>query len=298
MVARCVHFFSLDPRTVIFRLALLAGSLLWGTVWADDYELGYQHYVAGEAEAAFAVWAPLAEQDDMRAQFGLATLYFEGAGVEQDARTSVYWFTRAAKLGFAPAQFNLGMAYKNGDGVQQDDSRANHWWLLAAEQEFTPAQFNLGTQYYFGHGVSPNASAALRWFRRAESNGHARAGEVITRMEAATGGPPAQAESSPTPIPTEDGNDWVLAQDDGSYTLQLLASPNRQAVNDFIVTGGLQGSSAVMEFTKSGGTWFAVLYGSYPDRATALAAATRVSAEIGAVEPWVRQFSAIKSVIE
>ena len=116
---------------------------------AEDYEQGYESYLGGNYQIALHIWRPLAEKADVRAQFGLATLYY------------------------------------GGQGVAQNEATANHWWLLAGEQEFAPAQYNLGTQYYFGPGVSPNESTALRWYRRAADNGHAKAIEILAKSDQA-----------------------------------------------------------------------------------------------------------------
>jgi hypothetical protein len=110
---------------------------------AEDYERGYESYLGGNYQIALHIWRPLAEKAYVRAQFGLATLYYEGQGVAQDFVESAHWFSLAAEQGYAPAQFNLGNAYKSGNGVEQNEATANHWWLLAGEQEFAPAQYNL-----------------------------------------------------------------------------------------------------------------------------------------------------------
>jgi TPR repeat protein len=45
-----------------------------------------------------------------------------------------YWYTKAAKLGLAPAQLALGKLYDKGEGVAKDLAAAQHWYEVAAVQ--------------------------------------------------------------------------------------------------------------------------------------------------------------------
>ena len=78
------------------------------TASVDDYETGYQLYLKGDYDAALSLWQPLADDAHVLAQFGIATLYYEGQGLAQDFIESARWFERSAERGYAPAQFNLG----------------------------------------------------------------------------------------------------------------------------------------------------------------------------------------------
>ena len=274
---------------------------------ADDYEDGYEKYLQGDFQGALALWRPLVKTD-VRAQFGLGTLYFDGDGVEQDYVESARWFSLAAEQGYAPAQFNLGNAFKAGNGVELDERRANHWWLLAADQEFSPAQFNLGTQYYFGRGVSRNEPAALRWYKRAADNGHPKAIEVLASLQG-TAAEPAAADEQLAPtansstlaesaVPVSNGNDWIRAQPDTDFTLQLLASQNRDAVNQMLGNNGLAETAVVVSFKKASQQWFAVVLGSYPDRQSATDAVAALPSALQSLKPWIRPFSSLKPILD
>lgn len=153
------------------------------TLAQEDYDTGKRAYLAGDYPEALRIWQPLGDAGNKFAQFSLGSLYFEGAGVEQNYAESAKWFQLAADQGYAPAQFNLGNAYKHGQGVEQDDVKAADWWRKAAEQEFAPAQFNLGTQYYFGRGVPKDEEIAIRWYRKAAENGHAQAQRLFSMTD-------------------------------------------------------------------------------------------------------------------
>ena len=60
---------------------------------------GVAAYRAGDYATAFALWEPLAEAGDARAQFHLGALYYEGRGVARDTATARNWLTRAARGG-------------------------------------------------------------------------------------------------------------------------------------------------------------------------------------------------------
>jgi TPR repeat protein len=52
-----------------------------------------------------------------------------------------YWYTKAAKLGLAPAQLALGKLYDKGEGVAKDLVVAQHWYEVAAVQSNAEAQY-------------------------------------------------------------------------------------------------------------------------------------------------------------
>ena len=160
-------------------LAFQLGLMLSLPVLADRYEDGGAAYEAGNNVEAMAIWRPLAEEGDLRAQYAIANLYREGLGVEQDLRRAAYWMEQAAGEGFALAQFNLGNAYREGYGVRQDDSAAVNWWRLAAGQGNSDAMYNLGIHYYYGRGVSQNKKSAYDWFVKAAEGGNEQAQRVV-----------------------------------------------------------------------------------------------------------------------
>ena len=62
-----------------------------------------------------------------RAQYNLGFMYAVGAGVPENDKTAVMWYTKAAEQGDARAQYNLGLMYHNGDGVPESDIKAYVW---------------------------------------------------------------------------------------------------------------------------------------------------------------------------
>src|SRR3984885_4966724 len=66
-------------------------------------------------------WQPLAEKDNVEAQYYLARIYANGMdGVPVDYSQAAKWYERAAKKKYAPAMQELGYLYEQGLGVQKD----------------------------------------------------------------------------------------------------------------------------------------------------------------------------------
>jgi TPR repeat protein len=67
------------------------------------------------------------------AQYNLARLYLEGAGVRQDARQAARWLNLAAEKGHAPSQALLGHLLINGQGIPRQRALGLMWLTLARE---------------------------------------------------------------------------------------------------------------------------------------------------------------------
>ena len=124
------------PRNLLIVMMLIAASALGsGRPSFADFADGLAAYDAGDLQAAYEVWLPLAQGGDVQAQVALAGLLETGgAGLAQDYSAAIAWYRRAARAGDPIAQMNLGEFYALGKGVARDRSRALAWFSLAAEQ--------------------------------------------------------------------------------------------------------------------------------------------------------------------
>jgi len=285
------------------RLAGLTGLLLLlliaaPAVRSNQFTDGRQAFLAGDYERALQLWRPLAEAGDRRAQFGLGTLHYEGAGVDRDMAEAARWFRRSAEQGYPPAEFNLGNAYKHGRGVEQSDEQANLWWLKAAEQEFAPAQYNLGTQYYFGRGVAKDRARAIEWYRRAALNGHVGARRLFGIGSAVAGETPSPArpvEAGAGVARRVEREPWLLTQDPGRYTVQIAALGSEAAAIDYAHRTGSSGEVAYFSILRDGRRLYPVVYGSFRDRAEAEQGAAALPAALREGKPWIRRFEEIQN---
>lgn len=105
-----------------------------------------------------------AKQGDSRAQYHLAWMYDDGAGVSQNDQLAIKWYLVAAEQGDIDAQYNLALMYDKGEGVAQDFQQAMSWYRKAARQGDTDAQYNLGSIYLSGDGVTKShVMAYMLW---------------------------------------------------------------------------------------------------------------------------------------
>jgi len=137
--------------------------------FADSFEDGRAAYKHQDYVAALALWRPLAEQGDPRAQNALGDLYGTGnvrvsQNRDEGYAEAVKWYRKAAEQGFAAAQSSLGRAYYLGYGVHRDPAEAARWRRMAAEQGDADAQIWLGNNYRDGEGVPRDYVLAYMWF--------------------------------------------------------------------------------------------------------------------------------------
>jgi DamX protein len=86
---------------------------------------------------------------------------------------------------------------------------------------------------------------------------------------------------------------WLWSQNPGHYTLQLLGSHQLEALRSFIKQHQLARQTSFYRTRRNNREWFVLLYGSYPDREQALAAISRLPAELQRSKPWARRFADI-----
>ena len=110
-------------------MMLLSTTLLAQTL----FDKGADAYKRGDYATALAVFRPLAENGDTKAQSILGLMYSYGEGVPVDYREAARWYRRAAEQNSSVAQYNLGMLYAEGKGVPQDTDEAIAWLTRAAD---------------------------------------------------------------------------------------------------------------------------------------------------------------------
>jgi TPR repeat protein len=138
---------------------------------AAQFDKGTAAMSAGQYDAAYASWKPLAEQGNCQAQFNLGTLYLKGRGVAQDLPTAIQWFQQAAQQGNAHAQYNLAESYRVGTGIAKDPKLAASWNTKAAEQGVAMAQSIEALRYANGDGVERDRAKALTYYQKAARQG-------------------------------------------------------------------------------------------------------------------------------
>ena len=96
-------------------------------------------------------------------------MYDRGAGVLENDKIAVKWYTLAAEQGYAQAQTQLGAMYYNGQGVVQDYKTAMKWFTLAAEEGNGSTQYGLSIMHARGQSVAQDDVYAHMWANIAAS---------------------------------------------------------------------------------------------------------------------------------
>lgn len=115
--------------------------------------------------------------------------------------------------------------------------------------------------------------------------------------DAATTSPAQQApvvEAEPAPPARAPQMEWLLAQPDDHYTLQLMALGDKDDVIKFIEKHGIAAESATFPITRRGKVLTVLVYGSYSSRAAAGKAAAGLPRAWGVGQPWIRQFAGVR----
>ncbi len=92
---------------------------------------------------------------------------------------------------------------------------------------------------------------------------------------------------------------WLLSQNPMAYTVQLMGSANEGSLIKFINDHKLTGQTVrYRSLRKDGSSWYSLLYGSYPDNATAIEAARQIGISLGIDQPWIRRFQSVQNEID
>jgi TPR repeat protein len=158
---------------------------------AGLYEDGDSAFRRKDYAIAMKYWQPLADEQDARAQAGVAAMYLGGLGVPPDYKLALLWSERAARQGEPKAQYLLGSMYRDGKGVPKDLARALVLFRQAADQNLHWAQYTLGLMYLLGEGVPSDRLEAYHWFTLAsavrdddDEQVHATAGFLLEEVSA------------------------------------------------------------------------------------------------------------------
>ena len=109
--------------------------------------------------------------------------------------------------------------------------------------------------------------------------------------------PPAKkSEATQTIKRSVDGTEWLKAQADKNFTLQLMAVKDENTARQFIEAHHLHDKAAYFPVTRNGQTLYALVYGSFSQRSEAAQAAKSLPAAWGSPSPWIRSFKSLHGV--
>lgn len=116
--------------SIVLSLALLSAPLHA----KDEMQQAREAMNKGDYAIAYCLLKPLAEDDNVEAQYQLGWMYHNGYGLAVDDAKAAYWWEKAADEDVAGAQMALTMLYREGGrGVKQNLPRAAKFLLTAAQ---------------------------------------------------------------------------------------------------------------------------------------------------------------------
>lgn len=126
------------------------------------------HFVANFFES----YLQQALKGNPQKQYQVGDMYLDGAGVQQNTKLAIEFFSKAARQGHVKAQVLLGNLFLNGmHGVEKDEAAGFRWFYQAAELGHAGSLNNVGLSFYRGRGTEKNLEKAKRFFERAVQAG-------------------------------------------------------------------------------------------------------------------------------
>jgi TPR repeat protein len=122
---------------------------------------------------------PLAASGDPKAQYQLASVYFDGPDAKELIPKTLKLYESSAKQGFSEAQYYLGVIYDKGRGVAKDDEKAREWYRIAAHNNHSNGQFNYGVFLMQGRGGPKNENKAWDWIKKSSAQGNSSAQKAL-----------------------------------------------------------------------------------------------------------------------
>ncbi len=121
---------------------------------------------------------------------------------------------------------------------------------------------------------------------------------VATKQEISSTGNVAQPETSMTANSETHQESWIQQQKSSDYTFQLMGSWEHYEVQEFIDKYALTGDVAEFESMRNGRVWYALIYGVYSDKNTALKASKQWPAPLNTLPSWLRRFDSVQKQIK
>ncbi len=145
------------------------------------------------------------------------------------------------------------------------------------------------------NGTSTRAAVAATSPAPAKGKASARRIEPVVRL--ASNVTPASGAPAKAKVESRAARDldWLRKQDPSHYVIQLVGTRDAAAVGKFLDDHKLGSKGAWFVTSREDKPWYVVVYGMYPDSASARAAVKTLPAALRAGSPWPRS---VASVVE
>ena len=167
------------------RLALLL-ALLAAPAFAADFAQGERFYDAGQWREATSELAPLAEQDDAKAQFLLGAMLLDGGnGIAKDRNRAMSLLARAAEQQHPGAIFELYLAHPPPESLRWAERLAAQGNRLQGHNRNQAALCAevLGLEHVRGLAVPKDPVTGRAWLSVAVDLGRSEAGPILAELD-------------------------------------------------------------------------------------------------------------------
>ncbi len=217
---------------------------------ASNCEIRGGEYVAYDRanySNALAVWMPLAEEGDVKAQTYVGEIYEKGLGTAPDYAAAAQWYQKAAAQSYPRAQINLGALFEKGRGVPRNPTKAINLYRQASGLTSDQITFSSSVQAIEAERDTLRTELALRDreinllrdrlnqtqklldTRRGRLDATQRELERTQRELQRQKRTPSGARPTPTPTPSRDRNIEQLEQ--RLTEQQMLLAQQREEFN-------------------------------------------------------------------
>jgi len=131
----------------------------------DKYNIGKEYYRNKKYQKAYKVFFELANLGDANAQVSLATMLYNGTGVNLDIERAYYWYKIAAKQNNAEALYYCSMYYLEDIGKVAIGKK---YLEKSVELNYALAITAYAYYYEYGdHGYEKNKDKAIVLYKKA-----------------------------------------------------------------------------------------------------------------------------------
>lgn len=124
----------MQHRKLILLCLLLLNSLTCIYGINNKINIAFDMMRRGEIAQGFSILNTAANNNDVEAQYYVATCFLYGVGVKKDRTQAFRLFRRAAERGLPDAMYRLYLCYRDGIGIDPD-ARKSKYWLKRYEEK-------------------------------------------------------------------------------------------------------------------------------------------------------------------
>jgi hypothetical protein len=262
-----------------------------------DYQSGLDAYQAGDYTTAMQEWQEFAAapRTSLRpaiyaeTYYAIAMLYWQGQGVHRDYYQARDWLVRAAEFNHAGAQAKLGYLYSDGVAVPKDLDQAFGWFSQAARQGDVDGQYNLGVFYLNGWGTEKDETMGMQYLAAASAQGDEAAEAALQNLL-------PQSPDLHAPLVQEEP--WILEQNPGHYTLQIIALSTREQIDSLVADYNQLTPFAIYTAGSTDKPLYVLVQGNYVDLDVARQARDAFPEMIQDRDKlWVRKFAKVQELV-